>query len=124
MRTNIEIDDQLLQQAMRCSGACTKKAAVEAGLRLLVQTHSQTGIRKVSGKVQFEGDLNGVMSEQARRVIAHAESVFGDKEKASRWMRKPKRRFEGRTPMEMLETEAGAEQVDNMLGQLEWGFYS
>lgn len=70
MRTNIEIDDQLLQQAMRCSGALTKKAAVEAGLRLLVQTRAQTGIRKLSGKVQYEWDLNGVMSEEARRVIA------------------------------------------------------
>jgi len=33
---NIEIDHQLLEQAMRCSGARTKKAVVEAGLRLLV----------------------------------------------------------------------------------------
>ena len=33
MRTNIDIDDQLMRQAMRCSGSRTKKAAVEAGLR-------------------------------------------------------------------------------------------
>lgn len=58
MRTNIEIDDQLVQQAMRSSGARTKKAVVEAGLRLLVKTHSQTAIRKFRGKVQWEGDLN------------------------------------------------------------------
>jgi len=58
MRTNIEIDDQLVHQAMRSSGARTKKAAVEAGLRLLVQTHSQTAIRKFRGKVKWEGDLN------------------------------------------------------------------
>jgi Arc/MetJ family transcription regulator len=41
MRTNIEIDDQLLSEAMRRSGARTKKAAVEAGLRLLVKTQSR-----------------------------------------------------------------------------------
>jgi len=58
MRTNIEIDDQLVSKAMRSSGARTKKAAVEAGLRLLVKTHSQTAIRKLRGKVQWEGDLN------------------------------------------------------------------
>ena len=58
MRTNIEIDDQLMKQAMRSSGAPTKKAAVEAGLRLLVSTHSQTAIRKYRGKVKWEGDLN------------------------------------------------------------------
>jgi Arc/MetJ family transcription regulator len=58
MRTNIEIDDGLIDQAMRSSGARTKKAAVEAGLRLLVETHSQTAIRKLRGKVKWEGDLN------------------------------------------------------------------
>jgi Arc/MetJ family transcription regulator len=57
VRTNIEIDDQLMQRAMRSSGASTKKAAVEAGLQLLVKTHAQTNIRRLRGKVQWEGDL-------------------------------------------------------------------
>jgi hypothetical protein len=42
---------------MRSSGARTKKAVVEAGLRLLVKTHSQTAIRRLRGKVQWQGDL-------------------------------------------------------------------
>jgi Arc/MetJ family transcription regulator len=58
MRTNIEIDDQLVSKAMRSSGVRTKKAVVEAGLRLLVNTHSQTAIRRLRGKVKWEGDLN------------------------------------------------------------------
>lgn len=58
MRTNIEIDDKLLQQAMRNSGAQTKKAAVEAGLRLLVKTHAQSTFRRLRGKVQWEGNLD------------------------------------------------------------------
>ena len=57
MRTNIEIDDELMQVAMQRSGATTKKSAVEAGLRLLVKTHAQAGILKLRGKVQWEGDL-------------------------------------------------------------------
>ena len=57
MRTNIEIDDQLMQRAMRSSGSSTKKAAVEAGLELLVKTHAQADIRRLRGKVQWEGDL-------------------------------------------------------------------
>jgi Arc/MetJ family transcription regulator len=57
MRTNIEIDDRLMAQAMRRSGARTKKAAVEAGLRLLAQTHAQGSIRRLRGKVQWEGEL-------------------------------------------------------------------
>ncbi len=57
MRTNIEIDDHLMNQAMRRSGARTKKAAVEAGLRLLAQTYAQASIRRLRGKVQWDGDL-------------------------------------------------------------------
>jgi len=57
MRTNIEMDDQLVKQAMRSTGAPTKKAVVEEGLKLLVQTHSQTSIRKLKGKVKWEGNL-------------------------------------------------------------------
>ncbi len=58
MRTNIDIDDGLMRQAMRHSGSRTKKATVEAGLRMLVETHAQTAIRRLKGKVRWEGDLN------------------------------------------------------------------
>jgi Arc/MetJ family transcription regulator len=57
VRTNIDIDDHLMAQAMRCSGARTKKAAVEAGLRLLTETHAQGSIRRLRGKVRWSGDL-------------------------------------------------------------------
>ena len=57
MRTNIEIDDRLIREAMRRSGAPTKRAAVEAGLRLLVKTYSQTALRRLKGKVRWQGDL-------------------------------------------------------------------
>ncbi len=57
MRTNIEIDDRLISQAMRRSGSRTKKAAVEAGLRLLARTHPQGSIRRLKGKVEWSGDL-------------------------------------------------------------------
>lgn len=63
MRTNIDIDDRLMRQAMRRSGAPTKKAAVEAGLRLLAETHAQGSIRRLRGKVDWQGDLN-----QSRQV--------------------------------------------------------
>lgn len=58
MRTNIEIDDDLIRQAMRHTGARTKRATVEAGLRLLLETHAQTRIRRHRGKVQWSGDLD------------------------------------------------------------------
>lgn len=58
MRTNIDIDDRLMREAMRRSGARTKRAAVEAGLRLLAETHAQGSIRRLRGKIAWEGDLN------------------------------------------------------------------
>jgi Arc/MetJ family transcription regulator len=57
MRTNIDIDDRLMEEAMKSIGSRTKRAAVEAGLRLLIQTRSQDSIRKLRGKVKWEGDL-------------------------------------------------------------------
>lgn len=58
MRTTINIDDRLMHRAMRFSSAPTKKAAVEMGLRLLAETHAQGSIRRLRGKVRWEGDLN------------------------------------------------------------------
>jgi Arc/MetJ family transcription regulator len=57
MRTNIDIDDRLMRQAMRSSRSRTKRATVEAGLRLLIQTRAQTAIRRLRGKIRWEGDL-------------------------------------------------------------------
>jgi Arc/MetJ family transcription regulator len=58
MRTTIDIDDALIRKAMRLGGLTTKKAAVEAALRLLIQTHSQVRIRRLRGKVKWEGNLD------------------------------------------------------------------
>ena len=56
------------------------------------------------------------------RITSLAEEVFGADAKAGRWLRKPKTRFEGRTPLEMLRTDAGARLVEEMLLQLDYGF--
>lgn len=55
------------------------------------------------------------------RVLARAQAVMGDRESALEWLRGPKRRFEGRAPLEMLRTEAGARLVDQMLVQIDEG---
>jgi putative antitoxin of VapBC-like toxin-antitoxin system len=57
MRTTIDIDDALMRKAMRLSGLPTKKALVEADLRLRIQTHSQGRIRWLPGKVKWESNL-------------------------------------------------------------------
>ena len=58
MRTNIEIDDRLMEKAQRLSGLRTKRAVVEAGLQLVVRVKEQEEILRLAGKVHWEGDLD------------------------------------------------------------------
>ncbi len=58
------------------------------------------------------------------RVAAMTEEVFGDPERGWRWLRKPKQGFEGKTPMEMLTTEAGAHLVEDLIVQIEDGMFA
>jgi putative toxin-antitoxin system antitoxin component (TIGR02293 family) len=55
------------------------------------------------------------------RIVALADLVFGDEITAGRWLRKPKQRFGGHTPMQMLATEAGARLVEEFLYQIDDG---
>lgn len=56
MRTNIEIDDELLAKAMHAGPYTTKKETVEAGLRLLARQAAYREILKWEGKLKWEGD--------------------------------------------------------------------
>jgi Arc/MetJ family transcription regulator len=58
MRTNIVIDDALMKEAIRLTGAKTKKEAVELGLRTLVQIKRQERIKRYKGQLKWEGDLD------------------------------------------------------------------
>jgi Arc/MetJ family transcription regulator len=67
VRTNIDIDDRLMRQAMRSSDARTKRAVVEEALRLLIQTRGQASIRRLRGNVNWQGDLNASRSERVAK---------------------------------------------------------
>ena len=58
MRTNIVLDDALLAEAMRRTGLKTKRAVVEEALKTLVRLKRQEEIRKLRGKLHWEGDLD------------------------------------------------------------------
>lgn len=58
------------------------------------------------------------------RLLARAQFVFGDRDKALGWMRQPKRRFQGRAPLEVMETEAGGRLVEEMLIQIDEGMFA
>lgn len=63
MRTNIDIDDQLMRDALRYTGAKTKREVVERGLRTLVQLARQVEVRKLRGQLPWEGDLEAMRTD-------------------------------------------------------------
>ena len=67
MRTNIEIDDDLMRRSLRTSGERTKRAVVERALRLLVRTKAQAGVRRLRGRVRWRGDLNRSRLDRVQR---------------------------------------------------------
>jgi len=59
MRTNIVIDDKLMKDALEATGLPSKRAVVEAALKLLVRLRAQESIRDLRGQVSWEGNLDG-----------------------------------------------------------------
>ena len=64
MRTNIIIQDELIQKVIKMGGFETKKAAVEAGLELLLKLYSQKEIKKYRGKLKWTGSLTKMRTEK------------------------------------------------------------
>jgi Arc/MetJ family transcription regulator len=63
MRTNIVIDDRLMRDTLHATGLKTKRAAVEEGLWTLIRLRRQAGIRRLRGKLDWQGDLNAMRSD-------------------------------------------------------------
>jgi Arc/MetJ family transcription regulator len=57
VRTNVVINDALMESALKTSGIKTKKEAIEEGLKLLVQMKNQEKIKKFRGKLKWTGSL-------------------------------------------------------------------
>lgn len=64
MRTNIVIDDELMKDALRATGLKTKREAVELGLRTVLRLHRQQAIRRLRGKVDWQGDLGAMRTDK------------------------------------------------------------
>jgi Arc/MetJ family transcription regulator len=58
MRTNIDIDEELIREAMKLTGITTKKGVVEKALANMVSLKKQEKIKQIRGKYQWEGDLD------------------------------------------------------------------
>jgi Arc/MetJ family transcription regulator len=73
MRTNIEIDDELMRQAMAATGTKTKKAAVEACLRKLIEVNAREQALERAMRLQQQGRIAAI--REGRYAEWHAELV-------------------------------------------------
>jgi Arc/MetJ family transcription regulator len=64
MRTNIVIDDKLMRETLRATGLSSKREAVETGLRTLLRLSKQGEIRRLRGKLDWQGDLNAMRTDR------------------------------------------------------------
>ena len=60
---------------------------------------------------------------RAIRVLSLAGSVYGNRERALAWLRKPHARLDGRTPLSLLNTDTGSRIVDELLIQIDEGMF-
>ena len=63
MRTNIVIDDKLMRDTLRATGLKTKREAVELALRTLLRLQRQSEIRNLRGKLDWQGDLEAMRTD-------------------------------------------------------------
>ncbi len=64
MRTNIVIDDELMNSTLQATGLKTKREAVELGLRTLLRLRQQEEIKRFRGKLNWQGDLDAMRTDK------------------------------------------------------------
>ncbi len=77
--------------------------------------------RKTSGRLTPDESDKVV---RFARLLGHAVHLFGTVEDARRWLKSPQRGLGGAVPLDYAQTEAGAREVENLLGRIDYGVYS
>ena len=103
----------VVERVMRASGLTLKELA--AALDLSARSLQR---RRRSGKLaRYESDR----LYRLARLVAIASDYLGDQERARRWLKRPNRALGGLAPVAAIDTEAGARQVENILGRIGYG---
>lgn len=79
VRTNIVLDDELVERARKLTGLRSKRAVVDEALRTLVRLKEQAAIRELRGKLHWEGDLRAMRSDRRRRTRTSSLRRFDGK---------------------------------------------
>ncbi len=121
---SIRSDRDLVALVERRLPAASIKALVQSGLSVREAYELIVPRRTLAHRVSKRQPLSREESDKAvrvARITAMAEQVFGEPERAWRWLRKTKRQFHGKSPMEMLSTETGARLVEEIILQIDHG---
>lgn len=89
--------------------------------KLIAPRRTQTHRRAAAERLTVDESDRAV---RLARVVAQTESVFDNKEKAMHWLRQPMKRFEGRAPIDMLDTDVGSRLVEEALVRIDEGFFA
>jgi putative toxin-antitoxin system antitoxin component (TIGR02293 family) len=83
--------------------------------------------RTLSRRITSNSKLTAEESDRTvrlARVMANAEDTLGTMKKASQWLQTPNRALDGEAPFDLLDTDAGVQSVETVLGRIAYGVYS
>ena len=125
--SRIRTGDELASMVEQRLPVTTIKSLVRGGLSDAEVYQLIVPRRTLAHRIARHQPLSKGESDKAvrvARITAMAEQVFGEPERAWRWLRKPQQRFDGKAPIDMLATEAGARLVEEMLVQIDQGIFA
>ena len=101
----------------------TELSMDRAAVAKVVGISGRTLSRRIASHSRLSAEESDRMVRLAR-VLALADDTLGDRTKSSRWLQTPNAVLEGCTPFELLDTDAGVQSVETVLGRIAYGVYS
>ena len=114
-----------IQKGLRFSELETLQSTIDLPFEQLAAklaiSRSTLQRRKAAGRLSPD-ESDKVM--RLSRLLEHATNVFGDIERARAWLKFPQRGLGNAIPLDYAETEVGAQEVDDLLGRIEYSVYT
>jgi putative toxin-antitoxin system antitoxin component (TIGR02293 family) len=117
---------ELVRKGLPASSVTVLAERLDIGNTVLSQ---KLGIpqRTLTRRLSLRSRLTAAESDRTvrlARVFANAVEMIGDEEKAVEWLQTPNRALGGERPLDQLDTDVGAREVEDLLGRIAYGVYS
>ncbi len=117
---------RLVRQGLPASSVPALAARLELGSTILSRKLG-IPVRTLTRRLSQRSRLTAAESDRTvrlARVLANAVEMIGDSDKAVEWLRTPNRALRGDRPLDQLDTDVGAREVEDILGRIAYGVYS